>query len=195
MRRHFVLVDARSKSFLRSPLADNLEGMPKRLVLMILAVLVTLSRIQASQLQPLEILLTNDDGVRAPGIDILAGALRGVGTVTVIAPSENQSASGHSLSTTAPIYLDNVTLPNGLTAIGLHATPATSVRQRARRQVSLGRVSRLGPHRGLRTPFRRVREVGERRTGATHVFSPRQAADALGWRASNAVICIQAGAF
>ncbi len=41
------------------------------------------------------ILVTNDDGVRAPGIVALASAMRALGEVRVIAPATNQSASGH----------------------------------------------------------------------------------------------------
>lgn len=46
----------------------------------------------------LEILLTNDDGIDAPGIAALAEALEAVGSVTVVAPRHNQSAVGRSLS-------------------------------------------------------------------------------------------------
>ncbi|MFB6309716.1 MAG: 5'/3'-nucleotidase SurE [Salinirussus sp.] len=45
-----------------------------------------------------EILLTNDDGIDAPGLHALATALEAVGDVTVIAPAENQSAVGRGLS-------------------------------------------------------------------------------------------------
>lgn len=44
------------------------------------------------------ILLTNDDGIDAPGIRGLADALSTVGTVTVVAPDRNRSAVGRSLS-------------------------------------------------------------------------------------------------
>ena len=44
------------------------------------------------------ILVTNDDGVRAPGIVALASAMRALGEVRVIAPATNQSASGHRQS-------------------------------------------------------------------------------------------------
>ncbi|SEH11392.1 5'-nucleotidase /3'-nucleotidase /exopolyphosphatase [Natronorubrum sediminis] len=45
-----------------------------------------------------EILLTNDDGIDAPGIRALHDALAEVASVTVIAPDRNQSAVGRSLS-------------------------------------------------------------------------------------------------
>ncbi|WP_226005900.1 5'/3'-nucleotidase SurE [Natrinema salinisoli] len=44
------------------------------------------------------ILLTNDDGIDAPGIRGLYDALSAVGTVTVVAPDRNRSAVGRSLS-------------------------------------------------------------------------------------------------
>ncbi|WP_290811972.1 5'/3'-nucleotidase SurE [Halovivax sp.] len=45
-----------------------------------------------------EICLTNDDGIDAPGIAALDGALGSVGSTTVVAPRENRSAVGRSLS-------------------------------------------------------------------------------------------------
>ncbi|QFU83451.1 5'/3'-nucleotidase SurE [Natronorubrum aibiense] len=45
-----------------------------------------------------DILLTNDDGIDAPGLRALYDALTAVGSVTVIAPDRNQSAVGRSLS-------------------------------------------------------------------------------------------------
>lgn len=46
----------------------------------------------------LEICLTNDDGIDAPGIAAVAAALERVGPVTVVAPRTNRSAVGRSLS-------------------------------------------------------------------------------------------------
>jgi 5'-nucleotidase len=74
------------------------------------------------------ILLTNDDGVRAPGIAAVAEALKTVGEVTIVAPAENQSGKGHSISITDPVYVDEVVLPSGLKAFGATATPASCVK-------------------------------------------------------------------
>ena len=76
---------------------------------------------------PFRILVTNDDGVRAPGILALAQALKAVGEVTIIAPWENQSGKGHWISITDPIYVDSVSLP-GFDALSLTATPASCVK-------------------------------------------------------------------
>jgi 5'-nucleotidase len=78
--------------------------------------------------RPYRILVTNDDGVRAPGLIALATALRTVGDVTVIAPAENQSAKSHSLTQADPIYVDSVTWADGTAATAVSATPATCVK-------------------------------------------------------------------
>ena len=43
----------------------------------------------------MHILVTNDDGIQAPGLLALAQAMRQIGEVTVVAPDRNWSASGH----------------------------------------------------------------------------------------------------
>src|SRR4029453_3521394 len=50
------------------------------------------------------------------------------GTVHIIAPAENQSGKGHSIVTTEPVFREELTLPNGLRAIGLTAVAATAAR-------------------------------------------------------------------
>ncbi len=54
------------------------------------------------------ILVSNDDGVRSEGIAALAEALRGVGTVYVVAPDRERSAAGHSLTLTSPLRVEKV---------------------------------------------------------------------------------------
>lgn len=78
--------------------------------------------------QPYRILLTNDDGVRAPGLAALAEALGSVGEVTVVAPAENHSGTGHAITLSDPIYLARVEIAPGITATSLTGTPATCVR-------------------------------------------------------------------
>lgn len=78
--------------------------------------------------QPYRILLTNDDGVRAPGILAAAQALQAIGEVTIVAPAVNQSAKGHSITIEDPIYVDAVTLAGDLPATSVAGTPATCVK-------------------------------------------------------------------
>ncbi len=54
------------------------------------------------------ILLTNDDGIHAPGLRALIPALQEIGTVTVVAPSAERSASAQSLTLRQPIYCDQI---------------------------------------------------------------------------------------
>jgi 5'-nucleotidase len=50
-----------------------------------------------------EILITNDDGYESPGLLALADALGPLGHVTIVAPTLEKSASGHSLTLTRPL--------------------------------------------------------------------------------------------
>jgi len=54
----------------------------------------------------MRILLTNDDGVRAPGLKVLEQIARNLSDdVWIVAPTEEQSGSGHSLTLTVPVRL------------------------------------------------------------------------------------------
>lgn len=55
-----------------------------------------------------EILITNDDGIHAPGLRALAIAMLDLGTVTIVAPSSERSASAQSLTLRQPIYCDQI---------------------------------------------------------------------------------------
>jgi 5'-nucleotidase len=51
----------------------------------------------------MNVLVTNDDGVLAPGLAMLADICREVGTVTVVAPDREQSGTSHSLTLHRPL--------------------------------------------------------------------------------------------
>jgi 5'-nucleotidase len=53
------------------------------------------------------ILVTNDDGVSSDGIHALAEALKGLGTVTVVAPTQEASAIGHALTLRRPLRIEH----------------------------------------------------------------------------------------
>ena len=53
----------------------------------------------------MHILVSNDDGILAPGIGLLAEACRSVGHVTVVAPDREQSAASHALTLNRPLRL------------------------------------------------------------------------------------------
>jgi 5'-nucleotidase len=52
------------------------------------------------------LLLTNDDGMHAPGIRVLYEQLTGDATVTVVAPEREQSGVGHAFTFNAPIHFE-----------------------------------------------------------------------------------------
>jgi 5'-nucleotidase len=52
------------------------------------------------------ILVTNDDGISAPGLHRLARELSGVGEVTIIAPDREQSAASHALTLHRPLRVN-----------------------------------------------------------------------------------------
>jgi 5'-nucleotidase len=56
----------------------------------------------------LRILLTNDDGIYAPGLRALRKELQKLGEVTVVAPATEQSAVGHSITLLTPLLVQEV---------------------------------------------------------------------------------------
>jgi 5'/3'-nucleotidase len=78
--------------------------------------------------QKLTILLSNDDGYNAPGLQALIKALEPVEDVFVAAPADNQSGKGHSITIGQPLYVHAEKQPNGRNYYAIEATPATCVR-------------------------------------------------------------------
>jgi 5'-nucleotidase len=54
------------------------------------------------------ILITNDDGITAPGIHSLVNAVKDLGDVVVVAPDKPQSGMGHAITIGVPLRLDKV---------------------------------------------------------------------------------------
>lgn len=61
------------------------------------------------------ILVTNDDGITAPGIRHLVRLMKEIGDVVVVAPDSPQSGMGHAITTENPLYCDPVELHKGET--------------------------------------------------------------------------------
>lgn len=75
----------------------------------------------------MHILVTNDDGVQAPGLLALAQELRKLGKVTVFAPDHNWSASGHVKTMDRPLRAREVLLADGTAALATDGAPSDSV--------------------------------------------------------------------
>jgi len=75
----------------------------------------------------MHILVTNDDGVYAPGLFALAQALMKVGKVTIVAPDRNWSASGHVKTMHRPLRVKSVTLHKQVAALATDGAPSDCV--------------------------------------------------------------------
>ncbi len=76
---------------------------------------------------PLRILVTNDDGIGAEGIAVLAEALRALGEVAAVAPENGRSGSSHGVTSEHPIRVREGDR-GGMRWISVDALPATCVR-------------------------------------------------------------------
>jgi 5'-nucleotidase len=75
----------------------------------------------------MHILVTNDDGVFAPGLLALANELRKIGDVSVVAPDRNWSASGHVKTLSRPLRAKKVSLADGSDALACDGAPSDCV--------------------------------------------------------------------
>jgi 5'-nucleotidase len=71
------------------------------------------------------ILVTNDDGISAPGILALIAVMAEIGTVVVVAPDSPQSATGHSITINDTLYINTISKEND--AIQEHSCSGTPV--------------------------------------------------------------------
>lgn len=79
------------------------------------------------QKEPYRILVTNDDGIEAPGIQALSKELRKVGEVIVVAPSRNRSGSSMSVSSGVKFQAEKHEKDGKLFGYGVNGTPADAV--------------------------------------------------------------------
>lgn len=77
------------------------------------------------------VLLTNDDGIRAPGILALYRELAAwldPKTIAVVAPADHQSATGHGITLSRPLMTYPVTVEGGFTGTAVEGRPADCVK-------------------------------------------------------------------
>ncbi|MEW5987383.1 MAG: 5'/3'-nucleotidase SurE [Chloroflexota bacterium] len=75
----------------------------------------------------MHILVTNDDGVTAPGLLALAQAMRPLGDVSVLAPDRNWSGGGHVKTLDRPLRVREVHLADGSLALTSDGAPSDCV--------------------------------------------------------------------
>ena len=76
----------------------------------------------------MNILLTNDDGIYAPGLAALYAHLAPDHSVAVIAPDREQSAVGHGITLNEPLRAHKVSIPNAFEGYAISGTPADCIK-------------------------------------------------------------------
>ncbi len=76
----------------------------------------------------MRILLTNDDGIEAPGIIALFEALQGLGEIMVVAPETVQSATSHGITFHKPLMIEDVQVTDTMRGISVDGRPADCVK-------------------------------------------------------------------
>ena len=76
----------------------------------------------------MRILLTNDDGIFASGMQVMMDFARRLGDVVVYAPKTEQSGKSHAIEIHQPFTVEPVTLPHGIQGYSVDSTPADCVR-------------------------------------------------------------------
>jgi 5'-nucleotidase len=75
------------------------------------------------------ILVTNDDGITAPGIRALISVMSEIGTVIVVAPDKPQSAMGHAITLNSTLFINKVSKKNAeITEYSCSGTPVDCVK-------------------------------------------------------------------
>ena len=74
------------------------------------------------------ILVSNDDGITAPGIRNLVDAIKHLGEVVVVAPDSPQSAMGHAVTISKPLRMDKTDIYGDIVAYQTSGTPADCVK-------------------------------------------------------------------
>src|SRR5689334_8574297 len=74
------------------------------------------------------ILITNDDGITAPGIRNLIEAVKDLGKVVVVAPDKPQSGMGHAITIGVPLRLHKVNFFGDIEAYQCTGTPVDCVK-------------------------------------------------------------------
>lgn len=74
------------------------------------------------------ILITNDDGISAPGIKNLVESVKDLGKIIVVAPDKPQSGMGHAITIGQPLRLQKVAVFEGIESYACTGTPVDCVK-------------------------------------------------------------------
>ncbi len=81
-----------------------------------------------SKQKPITILLTNDDGINAPGLYALFDEMKNYGKVYVVAPDSERSAVGHAITLSDPLRVQNFYKNDEFFGYAVNGTPADCVK-------------------------------------------------------------------
>ncbi|UCE46860.1 MAG: 5'/3'-nucleotidase SurE [Phycisphaerales bacterium] len=76
----------------------------------------------------MKILLTNDDGIFAPGLAAIYRELVKIGEVAVVAPSDSRSGASHSITYLEPLVCNKVEISGLFTGYSVQGSPADCVK-------------------------------------------------------------------
>ncbi len=76
----------------------------------------------------MRVLLTNDDGINAPGIVALAKAISQIADVTIVAPATEMSAVGHAITLSDPLRVSEVQKNGDFFGYAVSGTPADCIK-------------------------------------------------------------------
>ncbi len=74
------------------------------------------------------ILVTNDDGIMAPGLRALIKVMCELGEVVVVAPDKPQSGMGHAITVSSPLRIEQIHSNNGFAEYTCNGTPVDCVK-------------------------------------------------------------------
>jgi hypothetical protein len=79
-------------------------------------------------IRKMQILLTNDDGIFAPGLAAIYKELVTIGDVTVVAPADSRSGASHSITYSRPLVCNKVDINGQFTGFSVQGSPADCVK-------------------------------------------------------------------
>ena len=74
------------------------------------------------------ILITNDDGIKAKGLQALIDIMKTIGKVVVVASEESMSGQGHSITVRSPLRIKPVITENGYEEYSTNGTPVDCIK-------------------------------------------------------------------
>jgi 5'-nucleotidase len=80
------------------------------------------------EMESMNILLTNDDGIFAPGLAAMYKELARIGDVTVVAPADSRSGASHSVTFSQPLVCNKVDINGLFTGFSVQGSPADCVK-------------------------------------------------------------------